>query len=57
LIFENRIGDKPKERDSAWKKREKGLRPLGDRPVEWDISFVCNKGRTPGWGYVDESSF
>ena len=32
-----------------------GLRPLGDRPVEFVFSFVCNKSRTPGVGYVEEN--
>jgi hypothetical protein len=28
---------------------EKGGRPFGDRSVELNKSFVCNKSLTPGW--------
>jgi hypothetical protein len=28
---------------------EKGGRPVGDRSVELNISFACNKSLTPGW--------
>jgi hypothetical protein len=36
------------------KSMENGLRPVGDRSVEWRISFVCNKGLAPRVGYVEK---